>query len=62
MDNRLEEILNEKGIKKTWLAEKVGINRNTITNIINGSTPSLALAHKIAKALGLSMYDIWDLV
>lgn len=61
MKNKLENILNEKGIKITWLANKTELHRNSITRIIDGTVPSLENAFKISKALGLSIYDIWDL-
>lgn len=52
MRNRLKEVLDERGIKQNWLAAKCEVSRNTITNIINGSTPSLDLAYKIAHVRG----------
>jgi DNA-binding XRE family transcriptional regulator len=59
MKNRLKEILDARGIKYGWLAEQVGVNRNTIKNLMDGACPRLDLAYKIAAALGLSAYDIW---
>jgi len=62
VENRLEEILKEQGRLNYWLADKADIHRNTITRIIKGSyTPGLDVAHRIAKALNLSIYDIWNL-
>lgn len=59
MDNKLKRILDERGIKYSWLAREVGVSRNTITNIFKGSTPGIDLAYAIAKKLDLSVYDIW---
>ena len=59
MDNKLKVILDSRGIKYGWLAEQVGISRNTVTNLMDGSCPNLRLAYKIAKLLNLSVYDIW---
>lgn len=59
MDNNLKQILDERGIKYGWLAEQVGVRRNTISDLMRGANPHLDLAYKIAKTLGLSVYDIW---
>jgi len=59
MQNRLAKILDERGIKKTWLARKLGINRNTLAAMIAGSTPPLDRAYRTARILGLTVYDIW---
>jgi len=59
MKNNLEKIIGQKGINKSWLAEQAGINRNTVTSLIRGSVPKLNMAYKIAKILGLTVYDIW---
>lgn len=59
MENNLQKILDEQGRKYGWLAEQVGINRNTVTNLINGAEPKLKVAYRIAKVLGVSIYDIW---
>lgn len=56
---KLKEILDDRGIMIKWLAERSGVNRNTIHSYINGKTPSLDKAYSIAKTLGLSVYDIW---
>jgi DNA-binding XRE family transcriptional regulator len=47
LENRLKDILVRRGIKQVWLAEKAGVNRNTITNLVNGSEPKLSLAYKV---------------
>lgn len=59
MENNLRKILDSRGIKYGWLAERVEVRRNTITDLMKGQTPHLDLAYKIADALGLSVYDIW---
>lgn len=58
--NRLREILDERGIKQTWLAEKAGIDKSTIGNIIkNRFNTNVEVAIRIAKALNLIVEDIW---
>jgi putative transcriptional regulator len=55
----LKEIIEERGIKITWLSEKSGVSRNTIHTYINGGVPALDKAYAIAKALGLTVDDVW---
>jgi putative transcriptional regulator len=58
--NRLKGILDERGIKQTWLAEKVDVSRQTISNLINDRfNPSLELAFKICKVLNLTLDDVF---
>lgn len=58
--NRLKEILDERGIKQNWLAEKVGVTRGTIGNIVNNRySPTIDLAFKIAEILDLNVNDIF---
>lgn len=61
--NRLKKILEERGIKQTWLAEQVGLHRGTINNIIaNKYNTSLEIAFKIAHVLNLKIEDIFEWV
>ena len=61
--NRLKEILDERGIKQNWLAEKVGIHVGTMTNIVsNKYNTSLEVALKISKALNEPLEDIFELI
>ena len=59
MKNRLNEILYSQGRRKTWLADQAHVNKNTISRIINGQEPKLKTAYRIAKVLGVTVYDIW---
>lgn len=50
--NRIKEVLNEKGIKQTWFAEKLGKSFKIVNNYVrNHSQPSLQTLHKIAEIL-----------
>jgi lambda repressor-like predicted transcriptional regulator len=55
----LKEIIEERGIKITWLSDRSGVSRNTIHTYINGGVPALDKAYAIAKALELTVYEIW---
>lgn len=58
--NRLKEILDERGIKQSWLAEQVGITRQTMSNLIkNRYTTSMEIAFKISKILNMEIIDIF---
>lgn len=61
--NRLKEILEERGTKQSWLAEKAGINKSTIGNIIkNRFNTNVEVAIKISDALEMDIKDIWEVV
>lgn len=60
--NRLKEILDERGIKQTWLAEKIGLHRGTLNNIIsNKYSTTTEMGLKIANALNMKFEDIFYL-
>jgi DNA-binding XRE family transcriptional regulator len=60
MKSRLKEILNQRGIKQQFIADKVGVHKATLTRIVKGKTdPSLQTAYRIAQVLGLKIEDIW---
>ena len=45
--NRIKEVLEEKGIKQTWLAEKLGKSYNMVNGYVqNRQQPRLALNYK----------------
>jgi putative transcriptional regulator len=58
--NHLNEILETKGIKQSWLVEKTGLNKGTISNVVNSKgEPSISVCLKLAKALNLRVEDIF---
>ena len=59
--NRLKEILDSKGIKQVWLAEKANIDKSTVGNIIkNRFNTNVEVAIRIAKAVNMKVEDIWE--
>lgn len=57
--NRIKEELNEKGIKQTWLAEKLGKSFKIVNNYAcNRSQPSLQTLHKIAEILQVGVKEL----
>ena len=57
--NRLKEILNEKGIKQTWLAEKLGKSFKIVNAYAcNRQQPPLGTLYKIAEILQVNVKDL----
>ena len=60
MNNRLEEIRKERGIRQEELAEALSVSRQTIGSLENGRyNPSIILAFKIARYFGMAIEDIF---
>jgi transcriptional regulator with XRE-family HTH domain len=50
--NRIKEVLEEKGIKQTWLAEKLGKSYNMVNGYVqNRQQPRLEVLFEIAHIL-----------
>ena len=50
--NRIKEVLDEKGIKQTWLAEQLGKSYNMVNAYVqNRQQPRLEVLFEIAKIL-----------
>lgn len=57
--NRIKEILKQKGIKQTWLAEKLGKSYNMTNSYVqNRSQPSLEDLNRIANILNVDIKDL----
>ena len=57
--NRIKEVLEEKGIKQTWLAERLGKSFSIVNAYVcNRRQPSLELLFEIAKILGVDVKDL----
>jgi transcriptional regulator with XRE-family HTH domain len=56
MENRIQEILDQKGWTQTKLEEETGIDQGELSKIINKKKKRLSLpvAQKISRALGYS--------
>ncbi|WP_342561206.1 helix-turn-helix transcriptional regulator [Paenibacillus sp. FSL R7-0345] len=60
MNNRLEEIRKQHGIKQEELAAALEVSRQTIGSLENGRyNPSILLAFKIARYFNLSIEEIF---
>jgi putative transcriptional regulator len=60
MDNNIYKVIRQKNMTQSDLAKKVGIKREYINRIINGKiTPKIPLGMPIAKALEVSVEDLF---
>jgi len=59
MMNRIKDVLEEKGIKQIWLAEKLGKSFNTVNSYVqNRQQPRLEVLDQIAKILEVNLKDL----
>lgn len=59
--NRIKEVLEEKGIKQTWLAEKLGKSYNMVNGYVqNRQQPRLEILYEIAKILEVNVKDLLE--
>jgi len=57
--NRIKEVLEEKGIKQTWLAEKLGKSYNMVNGYVqNRQQPRLEVLYRIAEILQVSPKEL----
>jgi len=57
--NRIKIVLEEKGIKQTWLADRLGKSFNTVNGYVqNRQQPRLEVLNQIAKLLDVSIKEL----
>lgn len=57
--NRIKEVLNEKGVKQTWLAEKLDKSFSIVNEYCNNRRqPSLEVLFEIAELLNVEVKDL----
>jgi putative transcriptional regulator len=57
--NRIKEVLEQKGIKQIWLAEKLGKSYNMVNSYAkNRRQPSLEDLYKIAEILDVDIKEL----
>ena len=60
MNNRIEQLRADRGIRQEELARELGVSRQTISSLENGRyNPSIGLAHKVAVFFGLTIEDVF---
>lgn len=57
--NRIKEVLEEKGIKQIWLAEKLGKSYNMVNSYVqNRQQPRLETLNEIAEILDVDVREL----
>ena len=57
--NWIKEVLEEKGIKQTWLADKLGKSYNMVNGYVqNRQQPRLEVLYEIARILNVTPKDL----
>ena len=57
--NRIKEVLEEKRLKQTWLAENIGKSYNMVNGYVqNRKQPRLEILFKIAKVLNVDPKEL----
>ena len=57
--NRIKEVLADKGIKQTWLAERLGKSFNSVNSYVqNRKQPRLEVLGEIATILDVDIKDL----
>ena len=57
--NRIKEVLADKGIKQTWLAEKLGKSYNMVNSYVqNRQQPRLEILNEIAEILDVDVREL----
>jgi putative transcriptional regulator len=57
--NRIKEVLDEKGIKQKWLAEKLNKSYNIVNGyVLNRQQPRLEVLNKIATILDVDVKEL----
>ena len=57
--NRIKEVLEEKGIKQKWLAEKLGKSYNMVNSYIqNRQQPRVEILFEIARILDIEPKEL----
>jgi DNA-binding XRE family transcriptional regulator len=61
--NKLGQILEQRGLKQNFIAEKANLDKSTIGNIIkNRFGTNVEVAIRIARVLDLKVEDIWEVI
>ena len=61
MKNRLGLVLLAQGVHQNEIARQINVKASTMHHYVKGlRMPSVEMALKIAKALGVKVEDIWE--
>lgn len=61
MKNRVKELRSAAGLRQEDLADRVDVSRQTIISVEMGRyNPSLELAWRLSRALGVTIEELFD--
>lgn len=59
--NRIKKVLDDKGVKQTWLAEKLGKSYNMVNSYVqNRQQPRLEVLVEIARILDVDVKELLE--
>lgn len=58
--NKLNELVNSSKLNKVQIAERCGISRTTLDNVLTGSDAKISTIESLAKVLGVSVGYLFD--
>ena len=53
--NKLNELVNSSKLNKVQIAEKCGVSRTTLDNVLAGADAKISTIESLAKVLGISI-------
>ncbi len=58
---KIKQILDHRGLKQKWLADKIGVSEVTISNWVNNRTyPSIESLMLISTVLNIEVKDLFE--
>jgi putative transcriptional regulator len=58
--NNIKTLAGKKGVKISEIIRLTGLSKSYVYDVINGkSVPTISVAQKIAKALGVTMTEVF---
>lgn len=60
MNYRIKDICRDKGVAIGTLADTIGMQRESLSRIINGANTSTETLEKVAAALGVPVAELFD--
>lgn len=58
---KIKQILENRGLKQKWLADKIGVTEVTISNWVNNRTyPSIETLLTISTVLNIEVKDLFE--
>lgn len=58
--NKLNELINSSKLNKVQIAERCGVSRTTLDNVLAGADAKISTIESLAKVLGVSVGYLFD--